>query len=127
MKQSKMKQEIVLQDETLRSESTPPGEEPRTSTNITVTNDSTGLKPNVFLEADVHRGERKVQCCAKHAIRAWKMGSMNQGRLETVKQAREYLNITVLCVSKLEWTEMGHFQSDKYNVFYSGNDKLRRN
>lgn len=37
------------------------------------------------------------------------------------------LDTAVLHVSKLKWTGMGHFQSDNYKAFHSGNDKLRRN
>ena len=57
-----MQQEIQLEDETPRSESyqSTTGEEPRTSTSSTVTNDATRLKPKDSLVADVHRPERKV-------------------------------------------------------------------
>ena len=27
----------------------------------------------------------------------------------------------------MKWSEIGHFQSDKYRVFYAGNDSIRRN
>lgn len=39
----------------------------------------------------------------------------------------KHLNIAVLGVSKRKWTGMGHFHSDNYEVFYSRNDKRRRN
>lgn len=52
---------------------------------------------------------------------------MNQDKLEILKQEMECLNITVLGVSTLKWTGMRYFQSDNYKLFYSGNDKLRRN
>ena len=55
------------------------------------------------------------------------MRSMNQGKLEIIKQETECLNIVVLGVSELKWTGMRHFQSDNYKVFYSGNDQIKRN
>ena len=55
--------------------------------------------------------------CEKHETR----------KLEIVKQEMEHLNIAVLGISKLKWTRMGHFQSDKYKAFNSGNYKLKGN
>lgn len=52
---------------------------------------------------------------------------MKQGKLEIVKQEMKCLDTAVLRVSKLKWTGVGHFQSDNYKAFHSGNDKLRRN
>lgn len=77
--------------------------------------------------ADVHKGKRKVQCCTTHSIRTWNVTSMNQGKMKIIKEEMEHLNIAVLGVSELKWTGMQHFQSDNYEVFYSGHDKLRRN
>lgn len=48
---------------------------------------------------------------------------MGHGKLEVVKQEKEHLNIAVLGISELKWTEMGHFQSGNCKVFHSGNDK----
>lgn len=36
---------------------------------------------------------------------------MNQSKLEIVQQERDRLNIVVLSISKLKWTEMGQPQS----------------
>lgn len=57
----------------------------------------------------------------------WNVRSMNQGRLEIVKQEMEYLNIAVLGVSELKWTWMEDLHSGNYKMFYNGHDKLRRN
>ena len=54
------------------------------------------------------------------------MRSVNQSKLETVRQQMEYLNIAVPGINELKGTGMGHFQSDNYEVIYSGNEKLRR-
>ena len=52
---------------------------------------------------------------------------MNQGKFEVVKQEMERVNINVLGVSELKWTEMGKFNSDDHYIYYSGQESLRRN
>ena len=54
--------------------------------------------------------------------------SMNQGKLEVVKQEMARANIDILGISKLKWTEMGKFNSDDpYYICYCGQEPLRRN
>lgn len=57
----------------------------------------------------------------------WNVRSMNEGKLETIKQVMENINIAVLGGSEPNWTGMGHFQLNNWKVFYSANDILRRN
>lgn len=76
------------------------GKEKRTTVNSTVANDTTRPKPKQCLVADVHKGERKVQCYIKYAVTTWNIRSVNQGKVEIVKQTTECLNITVFVVSK---------------------------
>ena len=52
---------------------------------------------------------------------------MNQGKLEVVKQEMARVNVNILGVSKLKWTEMGKFNSDDLYIFYYGEESLRRN
>lgn len=52
---------------------------------------------------------------------------MNQGKLETIKKEMDHLSIIVLDVSKQKWSEIGHFESSNFKLFYSGSDKFRRN
>lgn len=47
------------------------------------------------------------------------MTSMNQAKLRILKQEMLHLNIVVLEVNKLEWTELRHFQSKNYKVTFS--------
>ena len=42
-------------------------------------------------------------------IGTWNVRSMNQGKLEVVKQEMERVNIDILGISKLKWTGMGEF------------------
>ena len=37
---------------------------------------------------------------------------MNQGRLEVIKQEMARMNINILVISELKWTEMDEFNSD---------------
>ena len=52
---------------------------------------------------------------------------MNQGKLEVVKQEMARVNVDILGISKLKWTGMGEFNSDDHNIYYCGQESLRRN
>ena len=59
---------------------------------------------------DVTGDGNKVQCCKKqHCIGTWNVRSMNQGKLEVVKQEMARVNIDILGISELKWTRMGEF------------------
>ena len=54
----------------------------------------------------------KVQCCKEqYCIGTWNVRSMNQGKLEVVKQEMARVNIDILGISELKWTKMGEFNS----------------
>ena len=53
--------------------------------------------------------------------------SMNQGKLEVVKQEMASVNIDILGISELKWTGMGEFNSDDHYIYYCGQESLRRN
>ena len=42
----------------------------------------------------------------QHCIGTWNVGSMNQGKLEVVKQEMARLNVDILGICKIKWTEM---------------------
>ena len=52
---------------------------------------------------------------------------MNQGKLEVVEQEMARVNINILGISKLKWIGMGEFNSDDHNIYYCGQESLRRN
>ena len=56
-------------------------------------------------------GDRsKVQCCKEqYCIGTWSVRSMNQGKLKVVKQEMARVNVDILGISELKWTEMGDF------------------
>ena len=37
------------------------------------------------------------------------------------------VNIKILGISELKWTGMGEFNSDDHNIYYRGQESLRRN
>ena len=52
---------------------------------------------------------------------------MNQGKLEVVKQEMARVNVDILGISKLKWTEIGEFNLDDHYIYYCGQESLRRN
>ena len=44
--------------------------------------------------------------------------SRNQGKLEVVKREMARVNIDILGISELKWTEMGKFNSDDHYIYY---------
>ena len=53
--------------------------------------------------------------------------SMNQGKLEVVKQEMARVNVNILGISELKWSAMGEFNSDDHCIYYCGQESLRRN
>ena len=77
---------------------------------------------------DVSSGESKVWCCTEqYCIGIWNARSINQGKLDVVKQEMTRLNINILGISELKWIEMGDFNSDDCYIYYCGQEPLRRN
>ena len=63
----------------------------------------------------------KVRCCKEQYLRGtWNIRSMNQGKLEVVKQEIARVNIDILEISELKWAEMGEFNSDDNYIYYNG-------
>ena len=61
----------------------------------------------------------KVQWCKEqYCIGTWNVRSMNQGKLEVVKQEMARVIIDILRISKLRWTVMGKFNSDDHYIYY---------
>ena len=53
--------------------------------------------------------------------------SMNQGKLEVVKQEMARVNVDILGTSELKWTRMDEFNSDNPYIYNCGKESLRRN
>ena len=70
----------------------------------------------------------KVQCCKEqYCIETWNVRSLNQGKLEVVKQKMARVNINILGIGELKWTRTGEFNSDDHYIYYCGQESLRRN
>ena len=52
---------------------------------------------------------------------------MNQGKLEVVKQEMARVSVDILGISELRWTGMSEFNSDDHDIYYRGQESLRRN
>ena len=67
-------------------------------------------------------GDRsKVQCCKEqHWVGTWNVRSMNQGKLEVVKQEMAKGNVNILGIRELKWIRMGEFNSDDHCIYYCG-------
>ena len=77
---------------------------------------------------DVTGDRSKVQCYkGQYCIGTWNVRSMNQGKLEVVKQEMARVNVNILGISELQWTGMGEFNSDDHCIYYCGQESLRRN
>ena len=52
---------------------------------------------------------------------------MNQGKLQVVRQDMARVNVNILEISELKWSEMGEFNSDDHYVYNCQQESLRRN
>ena len=89
-----------------------------------------GMKPKQkqYLVVDMTIDRSKIRCSKdQYCIGTWNVRSMNQGKLEVVKQEMARVNIDVLGIRELKWTGMGEFNSDDPYIYYSGQESLRRN
>ena len=70
----------------------------------------------------------KVWCCKEqYCIGTWDVSSMNQGKLEVVKQEMARVNIDILGICELKWTRMEDFNSDDHYIYCCGQESLIRN
>ena len=77
---------------------------------------------------DVTGDESKVLCCkGQYSIETWNVRSMNQGKLEVVKQEMARMNINIFGNSELKWIGIGEFNSDDHYIYYCGQESFRRN
>ena len=74
---------------------------------------------------DVSGDRSKVRCCKEQCcIGTWNVRSINQGKLEVVKQEMARVNVDILGISELKWTGMGEFNSDDHYIDYLGKNPL---
>ena len=91
-------------------------------------NEETEPKQKHHPVVDVTGDGSKVWCCKEqYCMGTWNVRSMDQGKLEVFKQELPRVNINILGISELKWTEMGEFNSDDHYIYYCGQESLRRN
>ena len=77
---------------------------------------------------DVTGDRSKVRCYKEqYCIGTSNVRSMNQGKLEVVKQEMARVNVNILGISELKWTGMLEFNSDDNYIYYCRQESLRRN
>ena len=87
-----------------------------------------GAKAKTIPRVDVTGDRSKVRCCKEqYCIGTWNVSSMNQCKLEVVKQEMARVNVNILGISELKWTGMGEFNSDDHFIYYYGQEFLLRN
>ena len=88
------------------------------------------MEPKLKLYAVVHVNGNgsKVWCCKEQkCLGIRNVRSMNQGKLEVVKQEIARVNKYILGISEQKWSGMGKFNSDDHYIYYPGQESLRRN
>ena len=69
-------------------------------------------KQKQYLVVDVTGDRSKVRCCKEqYSIGIWNVRSINQGKLEVVKQEMARGNVGILGISELKRTGMGELNS----------------
>ena len=76
----------------------------------------------MYLVMTVKSSAAKDSC-----IGTWNVSSMNQDKLDVVKQEMVRINIYILEISELKWTVMGEFNSEHHCIYYCGQQSYRRN
>ena len=80
-----------------------------------VLNEGMEPKQKEYPDVDVTGDRSKVRCCKEqYCIGTWNVRSINQGKLEVVKQEMARVNVDILGISELKWTGMGEFNSDDH-------------
>ena len=90
-------------------------------------NEETEPKQKQHPVVDVTGDRSKVWCCKEqYCTGTWNVRSMNQGKMEVVKQEMVRVNIDILGISELKWIGMGELNSDDHYIHYCGQESLRR-
>ena len=67
-------------------------------------NEGMESKQKQYPVVDVTGDRNKVRCCKEqYCLGTWNVRSMNQGKLEEVKQEMARVNVDILGISKLIW------------------------
>ena len=82
-------------------------------------------KQKQYPVVDVTGDRNKIQLSKEqYCIGTWNVRSMNQGKLEVVKQEMAEVNIDILGIRELKWAGMGEFNSNDHYIHYCGQESL---
>ena len=80
-----------------------------------------GMEPKQkqYSAVDVTGDRSKVRCCKEqYCIGTWHVRSVNQGKLEVVKQEMARVNVDILGISELKWVNLA--QMTIYLLLWAG-------
>ena len=96
------------------------GKEQRVITNSPRKKESGGPKQKQHSVVNVSGGESKIRRCKEqHQVGTWNVRSMNQGKLDVVKQEMARMNIDIRN-HELKRTGIGKFNSNDHCIYYVG-------
>ena len=102
------------------------GQEQRAITNSYRKNEKVKPKQKWHSVVNMSGGESKVWSCKEqYCIGTWNVRSMNQGKLDKVKQEMARVNIDILGISEPKWTRMSEFISHDHYIYSCGWESLR--
>ena len=104
MNSIKRQNDRILKDELARSVGAPyaTGDQWRKNSRK---NEETEPKQKQCPAVDVTDDTSKARCCKEqYCIGTWNVRSMNQGKLEVIRQEMARVNVDILGISKLKWT-----------------------
>ena len=85
-------------------------------------------KEEMMISCGLSGGESKVRCYKEqYCLGTWNVTSMNQGKLNKIKQEMAGVNIDILGISELKWRGMGKFISYDHHIYCCGQESRRRN
>ena len=116
MSSMKTQKDMTLKDEPPRLVGVqyPTGEEQRGNYRKSEEAEPKQEHPAVVVFGD----ESKVRCCkGQCCIGTWNVRSMNQDKLDVVKQEMARLNIDILGINELKWTAVGELNSDDHYIY----------
>ena len=60
-------------------------------------------------------------------ISTWNVRTLHNGNLEVVKREMETTDVDLLGISEMKWTGIGHFTLNEHEIYYCGQETLKRN
>ena len=124
---SKRQKDRTLKDELLRSVGAQyaTGDQWRSNSRK---NEEREPKQKQYPVVDVTGDESKLWCGKEqYCIGTWNVRSVNQGKLEGIKQDMTRLNVNILGISELKWTGIDGFNSGDHYIYYCGQESIKRN